>query len=250
MNCRKCGKILIKLDRREEMAEFDEDATEGQMADYFAAEESGDHGAWNIAIVEYECKRCGIVFHVQGEDLESYKDLILNWHDKAGKNEDSFSSFVFEYLAFVAHLKNNLFYDTERDRQAIQWLKQDEKRKTTYLANVDKDARLQKTWEKVIAELNEQPLRNSSHDLDNPEVDKWWNSAGDEPERGHSLPRGTVQSTADWANMVEFWCGVRNNLFHGGKNPNFQRDRFLVEHAYATLKAFMNIELGQFYSKT
>ena len=37
MRCDSCNKKLIKVDRRTELAELDEDATDGQMADYFAA---------------------------------------------------------------------------------------------------------------------------------------------------------------------------------------------------------------------
>ena len=59
---------------------------------------------------------------------------------------------------------------------------------------------------------------------------------------------GVLRSTDDWENIVEFWYGVRNNLFHGGKNPSIGRDIFLVKHAYETLKTFMDNEVNQFGS--
>ena len=34
MKCEHCGHGLIKTDRREEMTELDDDATEGQIADF------------------------------------------------------------------------------------------------------------------------------------------------------------------------------------------------------------------------
>ena len=37
MKCSRCGSTLLKIDRREEMAELEEDATDGQLADYLAA---------------------------------------------------------------------------------------------------------------------------------------------------------------------------------------------------------------------
>lgn len=243
MNCEKCGKSLVKIDRREEMADLDEDATEGQMADYFAAEESGDNGAWNIAIVEYECRHCHLVYQIQGEELSSYNDLILSWHRKADTEKDYFSKFVFEYLAFIAHLKNNLFFEAKYDRPAIQGLKQDNSRQERYIKLVEEKTNLLKAWKNIIHEINKAPLHNSSHDLDNPEIDKWWNSNTHEPKKNDSLPKGVVHSLGDWGNMVEFWCSVRNNLFHGGKNPNIKRDRFLVEHAYITLRFFVEYEL-------
>lgn len=45
--------------------------------------------------------------------------------------------------------------------------------------------------------------------------------------------------------MVEFWYTVRNNLFHGGKNPQFQRDKLLVENSYKTLSPFVDILIEQ-----
>jgi hypothetical protein len=47
--------------------------------------------------------------------------------------------------------------------------------------------------------------------------------------------------------MIEFWYGVRNNLFHGGKNPDVKRDYFLVEHAFKTLSKFMDFKVRHIY---
>lgn len=44
-----------------------------------------------------------------------YKDLIKNWHNKAS-DEDYFSKFVFEYLAFIASLKTQLYKTVAKDR--------------------------------------------------------------------------------------------------------------------------------------
>lgn len=38
------------------MADIDEDATEGQMADYLAAKESGDYGNWGVEVEICKCK--------------------------------------------------------------------------------------------------------------------------------------------------------------------------------------------------
>jgi hypothetical protein len=38
-----------------EMAELDEDATEGQLADYLAAQESGDYGNWAVETEKCKC---------------------------------------------------------------------------------------------------------------------------------------------------------------------------------------------------
>lgn len=234
---------MHKIDRRMEMADLDDDATEGQMADYFAAELAGDSGAWEMGIVEYACPSCHRLFQIVTDELQNYDPLIVGWHEKA-KEGDYFSRFVFEYLAFCALLKNKLFMGSHSDRAAIQQLKQDWRGKA-YIKDVATDESLLRCWQEVVDELLRAPLHNSSHDLDNPEIDRWWNSAGDAPERDDPSPKGVVRSISDWENMVEFWYGVRNNLFHGGKSPTIKRDCFLVEHAYLTLASFMEREVQQ-----
>ena len=242
MKCNKCHGKMLKIARRNEMAELDENATDGQMADYLAADLSGDHGAWNLGIVEYLCSDCKLVVQVVDDHLPNYYPLIRAWHDKAAEG-DSFGRFVFQYLSFIAHVKNNLFYATTRDRIAIQKLKQDQTIKNNYLERVNEDSDLNQAWIEVIEELNNKPLYNSSIDLDYPEIVQWWNSSELQPNAEDDQPKGRVLSLNDWNNMVEFWIGVRNNLFHGGKNPSFKRDAFLVEHAFLTLRPLMDIEL-------
>lgn len=238
MKCSKCHRPMQKIDRRDGMDELNEDATDGQMADYIAAELSGDNGAWNLGIVEYLCPKCNLISQVVGDQLPSYYPLIMAWHEKAAEG-DTFSRFVFQYLAFIAHIKNHLFYDTQSDRMAIQKLKRENSIANSYIRIVENDENLHKHWNEVIAELERKPLRNSSSDPDYPEIDKWWNSTEDQPNRESNSPKGRVLSLEDWPNMVEYWYSVRNNLFHGGKNPNIGRDAFLVEHAFVTLRAIV-----------
>lgn len=250
MKCEYCSnQKLIKIDRRTEMAELDDEATDGQMADYFAAELSGDFGAWNIGLVSYCCPRCGRIYEIISDELKNYWPLIQSWHEKAQEG-DYFSRFVFEYLAFIAHLKNNLFIGASTDRRAIQLLKQSRDQKEFYLQTIEEDGSLFEIWQSVITELNQNPLHNTSHDLDSPEIDNWWNNSGANLDGNDLSPKGLIRSPEDWGNMVEFWYGVRNNLFHGGKDPNIQRDRFLVEHAYRTLTIFMENEIRGGYQST
>lgn len=98
-------------------------------------------------------------------------------------------------------------------------------------------------WEEVIKELKNRPLHNSSHDYDLPEIDPWWNSSTKEPDRTTDKKKGVVHNTEDWENMIEFWVAVRNNLFHGGKDPNIRRDQFLVKYAYLTMSPFMESQI-------
>ncbi|MES9828069.1 MAG: hypothetical protein ABW201_07385 [Candidatus Thiodiazotropha sp.] len=214
------------------------------MADYFAAELSGDHGVWNLGIVEYYCPKCKLYLQVVNDELPNYYPLMEAWHQKAAEG-DTFSRFVFQYLAFIAHIKNNLFYDAPNDRLAIQRLKRSDDIGRNYVKMVLEDEDLHQCWDEVITELANKPLHNSSTDPDYPEIDKWWNSSEDHPNTDSDLSQGRVHSLDDWPNMVEYWCSVRNNLFHGGKNPYSGRDSFLVEHAFQTLRPLMNIELSR-----
>lgn len=244
MKCHKCQRPMNKIDRRDEMDELDEDATEGQMADYFAAELSGDNGAWNIGIVEYFCPKCKLYSQIINDELPSYYPLIRAWHERAAQG-DTFSRYVFQYLSFIAHIKNNLFYDAPNDRIAIQKLKREERIQHAYLNVVSNNIDLAKCWHKIISELEIKPLYNSSTDPDYPEIDRWWNIDQDSLNTESDLPKGRVHFIEDWQNMVEFWYSIRNNLFHGGKNPNSGRDAFLVEHAFLTLRPLMEIELNK-----
>ena len=241
MKCNKCERPMRKIDRRDEMAELNDGATGGQMADYFAAEESGDWGAWNEGIIEYHCKDCDLYLQLVLDELPNYRPLIEAWHDKAAEG-DTFSRFVFQYLAFIAHIKNELYFDAPSDRMAIQRLKRDSKIKHAYLHIVKNNDDLRRYWNEIIKELHAKPLHNSSRDPDYPEIDKWWNNTEDRPSEKHESPKGMVHSLEDWSNMVEYWYSIRNNLFHGGKNPNIDRDALLVERAFLTLRALVHNE--------
>ena len=64
MECEKCKSKMIEVSRQRVMAQMDEDATEGQMADYMAAELSGDFGEWGVTEIIYKCEKCGSIIIV------------------------------------------------------------------------------------------------------------------------------------------------------------------------------------------
>lgn len=55
VECKNCRLVMKEVNREQVINELDEDATEGQMADYFAAELSGDTSAWESTEVTYKC---------------------------------------------------------------------------------------------------------------------------------------------------------------------------------------------------
>lgn len=163
--------------------------------------------------------------------------LILNWHKK--DSEDCFSGFVFQYLAFIANLKKVRYVWVWSDRLAIQNLKRETSLRDAYFALISSDKGLENAWLEIINELNKSPLWNISHNWTISEDDKWWNCSTDTCSL--TPTKWTIQGINDWVNMVEFWYAIRNNLFHGGKDPQDGRDEFLVTQWYITLKPFVAI---------
>ncbi len=174
-----------------------------------------------------------------------YSYLIKNWHNKAS-NEDYFSKFTFEFLAFIAHLRCCLYLDvsTDKDRKAIQKLKLDLEIKRKYLDRINNKSSLKQDWEEIRRELNREPLKNISSSRTKKQ---WWNCSQTEvnqqTEKEKLKTEGNIHSLDDWENMVEFWYIIRNNLFHGPKDPERKRDQFMAEYGYKTLKELIEILL-------
>jgi len=183
-----------------------------------------------------------------------YKRLIRNWHARASE-EDYFSKFVFEYLAFIAYLKTQLYPSrdpkkTITDRNAIQQLKRDRGIKRTYLECIEHNLELKNAWERIKTELDSAPLGNVSRS-ENVEEIKWWNCSHDNPnqktENEKKRMSGILHSLEDWENMIEFWYSIRNNLFHGGKDPEVERDQLAVEFGYKTLSELVTPLLNEIF---
>lgn len=175
----------------------------------------------------------------------NYDELIRNWHTKAS-DEDYFSKFVFEYLAFIAYLKRKRFTNAENDRSAIQRLKQDESVKAQYLLIIKSAPELLEAWGKIKTELDNVRLGNVSGSGEEVEEIRWWNYSGNilNQQGENQEVKGVIHNLNDWGNMVEFWYAIRNNLFHGGKNPKDERDQLLVENGYKTLQPLVAIFLN------
>ena len=172
--------------------------------------------------------------------------LIRNWHTKAGGEEDYFSKFVFEYLAFIAYLKSNKYPDANSDRHAIQQLKRDSQLTKDYISLVHNKQELKRSWERVKKKFDAKPFQDAARVRIDRQEHAWWNCPHDNPKEKSSEEKasGVIHSLKDWGNMVEFWYSVRNNLFHGAKDPERRRDQFAVEYAYKTLRELMELLLS------
>lgn len=178
----------------------------------------------------------------------NYKELIKNWHTKASE-EDYFSKFVFEYLSFIAYLKTQRYSSNDTDRKAIQKLKRDQTIRRKYLEKIDSNRDLKKDWQHIKQKLDRIQLGNASRNLNNVEEIKYWNCSHDQLNQmtlaEQQKLKGVIHSLEDWENMVEFWHSIRNNLFHGAKNPENERDQFAVKYGYRTLKELMEIFINE-----
>jgi len=176
----------------------------------------------------------------------NYNQLIKNWHSQAA-DEDFFSKFIFEYLAFIAFLKKKEFTHATSDRMAVQYLKRDEQYKNEYLREIQRNIELQGSWEAIRIELSRAPLGNASGNEEVQDI-VWWNCSqihlDDQTEEDRNKIKGVIYDWNDWENMVEFWCSIRNNLFHATKNPRDARDQLLVEYGYKTLRPLVEVLLN------
>lgn|GEM_PF-1911296 len=64
VECKNCRLVMKEVNRKQVINELDEDSTDGQMADYLAAELSGDTAEWESTEVTYECEKCGHIQYV------------------------------------------------------------------------------------------------------------------------------------------------------------------------------------------
>ena len=161
----------------------------------------------------------------------NFEKLIQNWHSKKIVPEDYFSNFIFEYLAFIAYLKKVAYFEGS-DRVTINQLKDDARFASQYKEIIKADLSLQQTWEYLIVELKSNPITNVTSPR---QLEKHWDGA----------KLGVIVSTEDWKNTVEFWYTVRNNLFHGLKDPESSRDMKMAEYAYKTLSPLVDIFVSQ-----
>lgn len=176
----------------------------------------------------------------------NYDQLIKNWHTKAS-DEDYFSKFVFEYLAFIACLRTKKFQESQSDRGALQKLKRDHFFKDRYLDSINEGEK--QSWNLLKIEFDTNGRLGNASGLRNVEELKWWNCSCDDlnqqTEDDKGKIKGVLHSLEDWENMVEFWRAIRDNLFHGSKDPEERRDKLVVEYGYKTLKPLVELLINE-----
>jgi len=121
-----------------------------------------------------------------------YQQKAIQWYDRGRSESDIFVKFVLFYIALEAmtHVRGG----------NIRGLKSEVK----LLGKIDS---------KTISTLQEY-LEHDPHKNMNPEGDNRWN--------------GTLKNDSDLDGVMEFLIRARNNLFHGDKGPDIERDRIIV----------------------
>lgn len=150
----------------------------------------------------------------------TYADLINQWFIYSTRGKNIFTKYIFLYISFCAFLSQPA---PENDRNLIERVKNASDAKEYYINLINNDPRLRRTLLELIGILTNQPILNST-----PSRRNYWNGQN-----------GVISGIEDWSNLVEFWYRVRNNLFHGHKSPDLERDQKLVTFAYKTLRPFM-----------
>lgn len=162
----------------------------------------------------------------------SYENSIKDWHRKAKEGDDYFVRFILEYISFIVLVNKTIPGRT--DRPKIQSIKRNEELKENYLMDVE---------EQVLPNLKDcldvKPLLNVTR-----EEDKYWDFDADWQPTTRSPNDGTLRSTEDFMNIIEFIYRARNNLFHGHKTLNYPRDATIVRYGYKLLKPLMKVLLA------
>jgi len=157
---------------------------------------------------------------------DDYREAIENWHNRAENEKEPFIRFILEYISFISLLSNVLKGKNDRDR--INILKSRKKIKELLLNKVDETKLTE-----IVEYLQSDPILNVTQEIDN----HW--------ERGiyNIGVNGTIRDIEDYPNIIEFIYRARNNLIHGQKRLEVERDKKIVELAYEILHALVEVFL-------
>lgn len=140
----------------------------------------------------------------------NYIDRAKNWFERAEKESDEFVKFILFFIALEVLVKI--------EGHSIRDLKQER----AFFDNIPKE-----DLKFLTEELNKRPLQNM-----NPNGDQKWD--------------GRIKSSDDIDGIVEFIIRARNNLFHGDKGPDEDRDTFIVKYGNKLLGPILNKILNNY----
>lgn len=147
-------------------------------------------------------------------ELMDHHSQVELLHNKASEG-DIFSRFNFEYLSFIAYLKNNLYFKSATDVESIQKLKNDKTLRAEYMNQISYHRLLKKVWNSLIEESQQSMIDQ----------------------------KNAIQNLEDWENMIEFWYRTREKTYPGENVLKNTEDQNMVEQAYYTLSFFMDKQI-------
>jgi len=147
------------------------------------------------------------------------KRRIEGWFYKS--EPDYFSSFATLWIAFNAFYKDYL--PGRGDHETVSNIGGDKKLFALFRKLQESDSALRDNLKELAQELKDSPLTNMKY------------------RRTHELPYdgGVDFSFCCYKELIEIIYQIRNNMIHGDKDPESQRDEKLVRLAYKILHSFM-----------
>jgi hypothetical protein len=133
------------------------------------------------------------------------------WYKRAINENDEFVKFILFYISLEVSIKDK-FND-------IRSIKDDFKIRSNFFDKIDSSK-----LNNLIKILNLNPLIN----MDSSRVLKW---------------SGKIENQQDFDGIIEFIIRARNNLFHGDKGPDSNRDLFIVKWGTEILQPLVQVIL-------
>ena len=138
-----------------------------------------------------------------------YKSLSKKWYERGLSEKDIFVKFLLFYIALEANIKLRF--------NKIREIKQDTQIRNSFYKKVCTE-----DLEKLKGELDIKPLKNMD-----PDGDQRWN--------------GKLTGFEDFSSVIEFVIRTRNNMFHGDKSPDDNRDEFIVKSGICVLQPLVEV---------
>lgn len=140
------------------------------------------------------------------------RKIIRSWYERAQSAEDAFDRFIYLWIAFDAFATN--YSEKEWPKEVRENIEEDSLLINDYLSSM-KDI----NFSRKIRELQKLcPVHDTRKKFLN------------DPK--HSV---TINDPNSFKEVINIIYKIRNNLFHGGKSPNVERDRKLVSLAFNIL---------------
>lgn len=126
-----------------------------------------------------------------------YKEKAKGWYDRAILEKDEFVKFLLFYIS--------LEVSTKLESSSIPNIAQNDSIKEKFYNKIDT---------KFLVELKRELDKKSHRNMQNPNDTRW---------------SGELKSVNDFSGIIKFLMRARNNLFHGDKGLNEERDNFIVK---------------------